>query len=229
MSTRTRRRQLSDAGPGLTPARDARFLVHRRQPACPGCARVVAAGLTAGSAGIFSAVAPGTRPLRGTRRAGRRQGGEVAGDVVISVEDQAARLAPEYPGRQRQLGFHCAAARAGLAGGIPPVREDQPVAIGTSTRPDPAVDCQAWGWNGRDLTANPWATDRSAGGSSAGAAVAVAAGVVPIATGGDGAGSLRIPAAFCGVTGFKGTYGRISRAAGRSRTQRRSSGRLMCW
>jgi amidase len=94
------------------------------------------------------------------------------------------------------------------------------IAIGTSTRPDPAATCQAWGWNGRDLTANPWALDRSPGGSSAGAAVAVAAVVVPIATGADGAGSLRIPASFCGVVGLKGTLGRVPRAAGRSRTQR---------
>lgn len=69
-----------------------------------------------------------------------------------------------------------------------------------------------------------WAADRSPGGSSAGAAVAVAAGVVPIATGADGAASLRIPAAFCGVTALKGTYGRIPRRAGRSRTQRIVSG-----
>jgi Asp-tRNA(Asn)/Glu-tRNA(Gln) amidotransferase A subunit family amidase len=94
------------------------------------------------------------------------------------------------------------------------------IAIGTSTRPDPAAACQAWGWNGRDHTANPWRTDRSSGGSSAGAAAAVAAGVVPIATGADGAGSVRIPAAFCGVAGFKGSYGRLPRPAGRSRTQR---------
>jgi amidase len=94
------------------------------------------------------------------------------------------------------------------------------IAIGTSTRPDPAAACQAWGWNGRDHTANPWRTDRSSGGSSAGAAAAVAAGVVPIATGADGAGSVRIPAAFCGVVGFKGSYGRVPRPAGRSRTQR---------
>ena len=94
------------------------------------------------------------------------------------------------------------------------------IAIGTSTRPDPAAACQAWGWNGRDHTANPWRTDRSSGGSSAGAAAAVAAGVVPIATGADGAGSVRIPAAFCGVVGFKGSYGRVPRLTGRSRTQR---------
>ena len=94
------------------------------------------------------------------------------------------------------------------------------IAIGTSTRPDPAAACQAWGWNGRDHTANPWRTDRSSGGSSGGAAAAVAAGVVPIATGADGAGSVRIPAAFCGVVGFKGSYGRVPRPAGRSRTQR---------
>jgi amidase len=94
------------------------------------------------------------------------------------------------------------------------------IPIGTSTRPDPAAACQAWGWNGRDHTANPWRTDRSSGGSSAGAAAAVAAGVVPIATGADGAGSVRIPAAFCGVAGFKGSYGRVPRPRGRSRTQR---------
>ena len=101
--------------------------------------------------------------------------------------------------------------RLAAAGAIP---------IGTSTRPDPAAACQAWGWNGREHTANPWRADRSSGGSSAGAASAVAAGVVPIATGADGAGSLRIPAAFCGVTGFKGSYGRVPRPGGRSRTQR---------
>ena len=93
------------------------------------------------------------------------------------------------------------------------------VLLGTSTRPDPAVVNQAWGWNGREHTSNPWRTDRSSGGSSAGAAAAVAAGVIPVATGGDSAGSLRIPAAFCGVTGLKGTYGRVALRRGRSLAQ----------
>jgi aspartyl-tRNA(Asn)/glutamyl-tRNA(Gln) amidotransferase subunit A len=58
-------------------------------------------------------------------------------------------------------------------------------------------------------TANPWAPDRSAGGSSGGSAAAVAAGLCDAALGTDGAGSIRIPAAFCGVVGFKPSYGRV--------------------
>jgi amidase len=89
------------------------------------------------------------------------------------------------------------------------------IPIGTSTRPRVGAVAQSYGWNGSDYTRNPWDQSRSSGGSSAGSAAAVAAGVVPLATGGDSAGSLRIPAAFCGVVGFKGSYGRIPRT-GRS-------------
>ncbi|HMK10645.1 MAG TPA: amidase [Acidimicrobiales bacterium] len=59
------------------------------------------------------------------------------------------------------------------------------------------------------VTRNPWDTTRTSGGSSGGTAAAVAAGLAPLSIGSDGAGSVRIPAAFCGNFGFKGSFGRV--------------------
>jgi amidase len=75
------------------------------------------------------------------------------------------------------------------------------VVVGTTRMPELGV----WAVTDDDetITRNPWRTDRTPGGSSGGAAAAVAAGIVPIAHGNDGLGSVRIPAACCGLVGLK--------------------------
>ncbi|MGW4756370.1 amidase [Streptomyces chartreusis] len=90
-----------------------------------------------------------------------------------------------------------------------PLLEAGCVAVGATSVPGPGTVWQTWGLGRHGPTVNPWRHDRTPGGSSAGSAVAVAAGLVPLATGNDGAGSVRIPAAWCGVVGLKVGNGRL--------------------
>ncbi|WUO00446.1 amidase [Streptomyces sp. NBC_00299] len=83
------------------------------------------------------------------------------------------------------------------------------VPVGATSVPGPGTPWQTWGLGRYGRTVNPWRHDRTPGGSSAGSAAAVAAGLVPLATGSDGAGSVRIPAAWCGVVGLKADNGRL--------------------
>lgn len=83
------------------------------------------------------------------------------------------------------------------------------VPVGLTAVPGPGTAWQTWGSTSRGPTLNPYDVHRTPGGSSAGAAAAVAAGLVRLATGSDGAGSVRIPAAWCGVLGLKLTTGRV--------------------
>ncbi|MEV6940977.1 amidase [Streptomyces sp. NPDC051172] len=88
------------------------------------------------------------------------------------------------------------------------LREHGAVFIGKTTTPE-------FGWKGvtdsprSGVTRNPYDPTRTAGGSSGGAAAAVALGAGPLALGTDGGGSVRIPAAFCGIFALKPTYGRV--------------------
>ncbi len=88
------------------------------------------------------------------------------------------------------------------------LKEAGAILIGKTTQPELAMFCS--GVSGLyGITRNPWDLSKSPGGSSSGAAAALAAGLGPIALGSDGGGSIRIPAAYTGVVGHKPTFGRI--------------------
>jgi aspartyl-tRNA(Asn)/glutamyl-tRNA(Gln) amidotransferase subunit A len=88
------------------------------------------------------------------------------------------------------------------------LREAGAIMLGKTTSPE-------FGWKAlgdsplTGVSRNPWNTAHTTGGSSAGAGAAAAAGLGPLHQGSDGAGSIRIPSAFCGIVGVKATYGRV--------------------
>ncbi|TXL73815.1 amidase [Vineibacter terrae] len=125
--------------------------------------------------------------------------------VPVSIKDLI-----DVAGVRTTHGSHIFADHVAAADGVTPARLKAAgaIIIGKTTTPE-------FGHKGltdsplQGVTRNPWAPDRTPGGSSGGAAAAVAAGLGPLAVGTDGAGSIRGPAASCGIVGLKPTLGAV--------------------
>jgi amidase len=140
-----------------------------------------------------------------------RSAGPLAG-VPIAVKDDTALAGRVATKGTRVLAQHGAPARAD-AEPVRRLRAAGAIPIGITNVPELMIfPWTATRANG--ITRNPWDPSRTPGGSSGGSAAAVAAGLVAAATGSDGGGSIRIPAACCGLVGMKPTRGRVSSAPG---------------
>ena len=148
-----------------------------------------------GALAAADAVEPGdARPFAGVPIAIKDLFAPASGLRMTQGSDLLGDYTPDYDSalvrRIREAGFVIVGRSASPEFGIPPVTE--PRRFGP--------------------TRNPWNTGHTPGGSSGGAGAAVAAGTVPVAHGSDGGGSIRIPAACCGLVGLKPTRNRISRS-----------------
>jgi aspartyl-tRNA(Asn)/glutamyl-tRNA(Gln) amidotransferase subunit A len=125
--------------------------------------------------------------------------------VPVSIKDLA--LVKGVPAR---FGSHIFADRVGEVDApfVRRLRDAGAILTGKTTTPE-------FGWKAlgdsplTGITRNPWNTAMTSGGSSAGAGAATAAGLGPLHQGSDGAGSVRVPSAFCGIYGLKPTFGRV--------------------
>ena len=135
---------------------------------------------------------------------GRPDGRPLFG-VPVAVKDDM-----DLAGQATQFGTGLALAPAERDGEfVRRLREAGAIVVGKTNVPELTI----WPWTESDaqgITRNPWGQDRITGGSSGGSAAAVAAGMVGVATASDGLGSIRIPAACCGLFGLKPQKGRVA-------------------
>jgi amidase len=125
--------------------------------------------------------------------------------VPIAVKDDVPLAGQVATGGSRSYGRPAAAD----AESVRRLRAAGAIVVGITNVPELTIfPWTATAANG--ITRNPWDLTRTPGGSSGGSAAAVAAGLVPCATGSDGGGSIRIPASACGLVGMKPTRGRVS-------------------
>ena len=140
-----------------------------------------------------------------TRAAGEPLGPLHGVPVAIKEELDVAGCVTTYGGRANST----PAAHDGEV--VRRLRAAGAVVVGKTAMPEfgsfPFTESEATGY-----TLNPWDQSRSPGGSSGGSAVAVATGIVPVAIGGDGGGSIRVPSSFCGLFGLKPQRGRVTTA-----------------
>ena len=134
--------------------------------------------------------------------------------MPVAVKDEID-IAGEVTSRGHRRDHAAAAADAEV---VRRLRDAGAIVVGKTTMPElglwPFTESITWG-----VTRNPWDLDRTPGGSSGGSAAAVAAGLVPAALAADGAGSIRIPAACCGLFGLKPQRGPGAAHAARPRRQ----------
>ncbi len=123
---------------------------------------------------------------------------------VVAITGEVMRAGSRATDRAPQTSDHPVVARLRRAGAV---------VVGTTTMPEAALWLTT---DGDRITRNPWQPERSASGSSGGSAAALAAGLVPLAHGTDGLGSIRQPAAACGVLGLKPSRGLIPAELGQN-------------